>query len=209
MGCIRVDRITEHLCVPLGKALKDEDPYVRKTAAVCVAKLYDINAELVEEQGFLDVLRSLISDANPMVVANAVASLAEIAESSQKDVLKINGGMLAKLLTALNECTEWGQVSILDCLAKYVPSAKDAEEIIERVSPRLKHANSAVSMSAVKVIVNYIEYVKDPKITKKVITEKLPPPLITLLAENKPELQYVALRNIYLIVQKYPTVFML
>ena len=26
MGCIRVDRITEYLCEPLGRALRDEDP---------------------------------------------------------------------------------------------------------------------------------------------------------------------------------------
>jgi hypothetical protein len=36
---------------------QDDDPYVRKTAAVCVAKLYDISAELVEDRGFLDMLR--------------------------------------------------------------------------------------------------------------------------------------------------------
>lgn len=30
---------------------------MRKTAAVCVAKLYDINAELVEDRGFLDMLK--------------------------------------------------------------------------------------------------------------------------------------------------------
>ena len=35
----------------LRKCLKDEDPYVRKTAAVSVAKLHDINSQLVEEQG--------------------------------------------------------------------------------------------------------------------------------------------------------------
>lgn len=67
MGCIRVDKITEYLCEPLRKCLKDEDPYVRKTAAVCVAKLYDINAHLVEDQGFLDQLKDLLSDSNPMV----------------------------------------------------------------------------------------------------------------------------------------------
>lgn len=67
MGCIRVDKITEYLCEPLRKCLKDEDPYVRKTAAVCVAKLHDINASLVEDQGFLDQLRELLSDSNPMV----------------------------------------------------------------------------------------------------------------------------------------------
>jgi hypothetical protein len=47
--------------------LQDEDPYVRKTAAVCVAKLYDINPDLVVEQGFIETLRDLLSDANPMV----------------------------------------------------------------------------------------------------------------------------------------------
>lgn len=36
--------------------VQDEDPYVRKTAAVCVAKLYDINAELVVDRGFLTTL---------------------------------------------------------------------------------------------------------------------------------------------------------
>ena len=36
---------------------QDDDPYVRKTAAVCVAKLFDINPELVEDRGFLDTLK--------------------------------------------------------------------------------------------------------------------------------------------------------
>ena len=47
MGCIRVDKITEYLCEPLRKCLRDDDPYVRKTAAVCVAKLYDISSSMV------------------------------------------------------------------------------------------------------------------------------------------------------------------
>lgn len=55
---------------------------MRKTAAVCVAKLHDINAQLVEDQGFLDLLKELLSDSTPMVVANAVASLAEIDDVS-------------------------------------------------------------------------------------------------------------------------------
>lgn len=67
MGCIRVDKITEYLCEPLRKCMKDEDPYVRKTAAVCVAKLHDINPQLVEDQGFVELLNDLLSDSNPMV----------------------------------------------------------------------------------------------------------------------------------------------
>ena len=46
---------------PIGEviwgAVQDDDPYVRKTAAVCVAKLFDINPELVEDRGFLDLLK--------------------------------------------------------------------------------------------------------------------------------------------------------
>jgi AP-1 complex subunit beta-1 len=205
MGCIRVNTITEYLCEPLSKCLRDEDPYVRKTAAVCVAKLYDINAELVEDRGFIDSLRDLLSDANPTVVANAVAALSEIASASDKDVMQVNATILQKLLAALNECTEWGQVFILDALSKYIPGdSREAEGIIERVSPRLQHANSAVVMSAVKVILMYMAIVSNQD-TARALTRKLAPSLVTLL-NSEPEIQYVALRNINLIVQKHPRI---
>lgn len=59
---------------------------------------------------------------------------------------------ISKLLTALNECTEWGQVFILDSLASYQPKdEREAQNICERVTPRLSHANAAVVLSAVKV----------------------------------------------------------
>ncbi|CAM9617467.1 unnamed protein product [Pylaiella littoralis] len=203
MGCIRVEKITEYLCEPLRKALRDDDPYVRKTAAVCVAKLYDINADLVEDQGFLQILRDLICDPNPTVVANAVAALSEIGDTSGRDVMEIDTSVLQKLLAALNECTEWGQVFILDSLAKYEPAdGREAEGIIERVTPRLQHANSAVVMSAVKVVLSYLDSVTSVD-TVRSFSRKLAPPLVTLL-NSEPETQYVALRNINLIVQKRP-----
>merc|ERR1719171_1383259 len=207
MGCIRVERITEYLCEPLERALKDEDPYVRKTAAVCVAKLHDISPDLVKDRGFLDLLRDLVADANPTVVANAVAALSEIADeekSSTDDVMGMSSAKLQKLLAALNECTEWGQVSILDALAKYVPEeAKDAERIIERVMPRLQHANSAVVLSAIKVILQYMHEALDPESELCVgYRKKLSPPLVTMVNTAEPELCYVALRNVNLIVQR-------
>jgi AP-1 complex subunit beta-1 len=207
MGCIRVDKIVEYLCEPLRKCLKDEDPYVRKTSAVCVAKLFDINGELVEEQGFLEMVYDLLSDSNPMVVSNAVAALAEIAEQSEagKRVFQINTATLQKMLAALNECTEWGQVFILDSLALYMPSdGREAESIIERVTPRLQHANSAVVLSAVKVMIKYMDLITSPD-ALKLLYKKMAPPLVTLLS-SEAEIQYVALRNINLIVQKRPSI---
>ncbi|KAK9129386.1 hypothetical protein Sjap_009873 [Stephania japonica] len=205
MGCIRVDKITEYLCDPLQRCLKDDDPYVRKTAAICVAKLYDINAELVEDRGFLDTLKDLISDNNPMVVANAVAALAEIQENSGRPIFEITSQTLSKLLTALNECTEWGQVFILDALSRYkAADAREAENIVERVTPRLQHANCAVVLSAVKMILQQMELITSTDVVRN-LCKKMAPPLVTLLSAE-PEIQYVALRNINLIVQRRPTI---
>ncbi|XP_030569321.1 AP-1 complex subunit beta-1 [Drosophila novamexicana] len=208
MGCIRVDKITEYLCEPLRKCLKDEDPYVRKTAAVCVAKLYDISATMVEDQGFLDQLKDLLSDSNPMVVANAVAALSEINEASQsgQPLVEMNSVTINKLLTALNECTEWGQVFILDSLANYSPKdEREAQSICERITPRLAHANAAVVLSAVKVLMKLLEMLSSDSDFCATLTKKLAPPLVTLLS-SEPEVQYVALRNINLIVQKRPDI---
>ena len=205
MGCIRVDKITEYLCKPLALCMNDEDPYVKKTAAMCVAKLYDISPSMVREQGFLDQLRDLISDANPMVVANAVAALSEVQEVSERDVLEMTTTVLQKLLAALNECSEWGQVFILDFLAKFTPGdAVQAESIIERVLPRLAHSNSAVVLSAVKIVMRYLELITNEDSVNR-FCRKLAPPLVTLSQSQQPEIQYVALRNINLVVQKRPT----
>mmetsp|Transcript_9138 Transcript_9138/g.20104 ORF Transcript_9138/g.20104 Transcript_9138/m.20104 type:complete len:611 (-) Transcript_9138:109-1941(-) len=204
MGCIRLDQVTEYLLEPLRKCCQDPDPYVRKTSAICIPKVYDINPELVEDQGFLDILKDMLSDPNPMVVANAVAGLAEITETSKRDLLDLDNKMtIDKLKAALNECNEWGQVFILDALSTYVPvSSNDAESITERVTARLSHANPAVVLAAIKVILKAMEYV-DSTETLRMLAKKLNPPLVTLLS-SEPEVQYVSLRNIRLIVQKRP-----
>lgn len=181
------------------------DPYVLKTAAICVAKIYDINAEMVIEQGFLTQLLNLLSNSNPMVVANAVAALTEIDEASQNPVFLISKITLPKLLAALEECSEWGQVFILTALAKYSPNdSKEAENITTRVSQRLQHANSSVVMSSIRLIMQYMNFIKNQDFILA-LCQKLGPPLVTLLSKQ-PEIQYVALRNINLIIQKRPTV---
>ena len=83
-----------------------------------------------------------------------------------------------KLLTALNECTEWGQVFILDSLATYTPTdPQEAQNICERVTPRLSHANAAVVLSAVKVLMKFMESLPSDSDYLDQITKKLAPPL--------------------------------
>jgi len=204
MGCIRVERITEHLCGPLRKALADEDPYVRKTAAMCVAKLYDIDPAITREQDFLSILLDLTADPVPIVVANAVAALMEVQDSSSRVIFDINTEALSRLLAALKDCSEWGQVVILDALSTYVPAdAREAESVIERISPWLAHQNPAVVLNSVKVIILMMEALEAPE-TVTALCAKLAPPLVTLSQSSHPEIQYVALRNISLVVQRYP-----
>jgi vesicle coat complex subunit len=91
---------------PLRHALKDSDPYVRKTAVICVAKLYMLDRRLVEKEGFVNSLRDLLADSNPTVVANAVAALVEISERSESIQLRLNQGVSSKLVSAMGECSE-------------------------------------------------------------------------------------------------------
>ncbi|CAG8467810.1 5695_t:CDS:2, partial [Scutellospora calospora] len=175
MGCIRVEKIIDYLCEPLRKCLRDDNPYVRKTAAICVAKLYDLNPNLAIDNGFVSVLQDMVSDANPM------------------------------LLVALNECTEWGRIAILAALAEFKPAdSKEAEHIVERVVPQFQHVNGSVVLSAIKVVMIYMRTIRNDDAIRQLV-RKMAPPLVTLLA-SAPEVQYVALRNINIILQKRPEI---
>ena len=86
-----------------------------------------------------------------------------------------------------------------------VDEEKEAENIVERVLPRLSHNNPAVILAAVKLILKCADLVKN-KEQNKAIMKKMAAPLVTLLAAE-PEMQYVALRNISFILQKAPSIF--
>ncbi|UZJ57041.1 hypothetical protein CBS101457_006361 [Exobasidium rhododendri] len=205
MSYISVPTVLQALVDPLRHSLKDSDPYVRKTAAICVAKLYMHDRKLVDRQGFIGMLRDLLADGNPTVVANAVAALTEISERSDNIQLKLNLTIASKLVSALPDCSEWGQTYILEALMFFVPNDyADAEILAERIAIRLQHANSAVVLTSTKVILYLMNYIASSEFRES-LCKKLSPPLVTLLSSG-PEVQYVALRNILLIIQRRPIV---
>lgn len=213
--------MTDYMEEPLRKTLRDESPYVRKTAALCVAKLFDLSPATCLENGFLEQLQEMIGDPNPMVVANCVTALVEIHETSpETKALEITPTTLKKMLMALNECTEWGRVTLLSTLADYkAADVKEAEHICERVSPQFQHVNPSVVLAAVKVV--FLHMMKIGPDLAKSYTKKMAPPLgrhspcssarsanltIVTLVSSAPEVQYVALRNIDLLLQKQPDI---
>lgn len=97
------------------------------------------------------------------------------------------------------------QVYLLECLAKQdVDAGEKTEALCSRVASRLQHANSAVVLAAVKVIIAHLDGLPSDA-RREELLKKLAAPLVTLLSQ-RPEVQYVALRNINLILQKFPQV---
>ncbi|KAI8997923.1 adaptin N terminal region-domain-containing protein [Gaertneriomyces semiglobifer] len=204
MGYINVDPIMTELLRPLHRCLSDKDPYVCKTAAITVVKLFMHNRQLVDSEGFLPELQALLNHDNSTVVANAVAALIEISSRSDDFNFELDVSQANKLLTALNESSEWGQAYLLDAITFCAPqSSQDAELLADRVLSRLQHANSAVVLTACRVIIYLTHYISNTEVVSGLV-KKLAAPLVTLL-HSQPEIQYISLRNILLLLNHTPT----
>ena len=203
MGCIRVPMIVSYLCETLTWCFKDNDAYVRKTAALCVAKLYMTSSQLVRENGFIQTLHDCLKDSNAIVIANSMSALNEISILSGVNQLQIKSKVLKRILEAIPQANEWGQVSILDALILYNPKKPShAEEVIEGVLPRLNHTNPSVVMSAIKVILKFMDHIDNIDKVRN-YCKKISNSLMSVMMAS-PEIQYVLLRALRAIVQKRP-----
>ena len=106
MSYIHVREFVEATVPQCKQLLRDPDPYVRKSAAFCVAKLYDHDRQLVESSDLIDKLNSMLRDDNPTVVASALAALMDIWERSDAIKLTIDYGNASKMVQILPDCSE-------------------------------------------------------------------------------------------------------
>jgi hypothetical protein len=104
---IHVRQFVEATVGPLKKLLKDSDPYVRKTAAFTVAKLYDHDRTMVEASDLIDRLNLMLRDENPTVVSSALAALMDIWERSETIKLTIDYTSASKIVQILPDCSEY------------------------------------------------------------------------------------------------------
>ena len=208
MGCLGVEEIMQFLCDPLKDALNDKDPYVRKTGALCVAKIYDINSQLAEDQfGFVERIQEMLGEeTNAMVLANCISALIEISTTKGKDILNIDWSKCKHLMNALHENNEWTQIYLLEGISRYSPTKQDEiNEMIERIIPCVSHSNAGVVLSVIKILIKLLDLVENPE-TIRSVCKKITPSLVTLLS-SEPEIQYVALKNINILIQKRPIIF--
>ena len=143
----------------------------------------------------------MLDDGNATVLSSAIAALSEISLLSGVEYLKINSKILKKMLMALNDANEWGQIYILDSLMTYKKTkAHKSEMIIEAVVPLFNHINPAVIMSAIKVVLKFLDYIEDEKKVQN-YSKKLSLCLISLM-DSVPEMRYLLLRAMHCIIQK-------
>jgi AP-2 complex subunit beta-1 len=107
---IHVKEFVEQTIQPLKKLMSDNDPYVRKTSAFVVAKLYDHDKYLVERSDLIDRLNRMLKDENPTVVASALAALMDIWERSESIKLTIDYPSASKIVSILPDCSEYAVI---------------------------------------------------------------------------------------------------
>lgn len=131
MGCLRVTQLNEYLIAPLKEGLKDTNPYVRKTAVMCVPKVFEISPELIEREKIIPMLQDLFNkDENMIVLGNTIQALNEIQKLSKTgDVIKITSQNLERVLLCICSTYEWGIVFMLDILCEGVLELKSEAEM--------------------------------------------------------------------------------
>jgi len=81
----------------------------------------------------------------------------------------------------LNDTNEWGQVYILELVAKYTPENEDkALEIIDRIKNRLAHSNHSLVLTTIKTICNMLPLVTTESEQHRVY-ESFNPPLMSMM----------------------------
>ncbi|ODQ63690.1 AP-2 complex subunit beta [Nadsonia fulvescens var. elongata DSM 6958] len=204
ISSIPIREYIEAAVKPTKKLLQDSDPYVRKTASYCVAKLWSHEPQLVENTGLISSLNRLLDDVNATVVASALASLNDITEKSADLRLTLDKSHASKLIHSLNDCNEWSQVYVLNALMAYLPqTSEEAVSLVGRVMPRLQHSNASVVLNTVKLVLYFCNYVEDVQNSLPTLSNKIGPPLVTLLSKPN-EIQYLVLRNCIMLLQSRP-----
>ncbi|XP_060597112.1 AP-3 complex subunit beta-2-like [Ruditapes philippinarum] len=116
LSSIRVQMIAPIMMLSIKEAVMDMSPYVRKTAAHGIPKLYSIDPELKDQ--LIEVIEKLLADKTTLVAGSAIQAFEEVCPE-RTDLIHKNYRKLCNLLV---DVEEWGQVVIINMLTRYVRS---------------------------------------------------------------------------------------
>uniref|UniRef100_A0A182J1A5 AP-3 complex subunit beta n=1 Tax=Anopheles atroparvus TaxID=41427 RepID=A0A182J1A5_ANOAO len=129
LSSIRVSMIVPIVMLAIRDSASDMSPYVRKTAAHAIPKLYSLDPEQKDE--LMVVIEKLLADRTTLVVGSAVMAFEEVCPERTELIHK----NYRKLCNLLADVDEWGQVLIINMLTRYArtqfldPNADDDVDV--------------------------------------------------------------------------------
>ncbi|XP_052321333.1 AP-3 complex subunit beta-2 isoform X12 [Oncorhynchus keta] len=113
LSSIRVTIIVPIMMLAIKEAASDMSPYVRKTAAHAIPKLYSLDPE--QKDCLIEVIEKLLADKTTLVAGSVVMAFEEVCPE-RIDLIHKN---YRKLCNLLIDVEEWGQVVIINMLTRY------------------------------------------------------------------------------------------
>uniref|UniRef100_A0A8C5BX98 AP-3 complex subunit beta n=1 Tax=Gadus morhua TaxID=8049 RepID=A0A8C5BX98_GADMO len=113
LSSIRVTIIVPIMMLAIKEAASDMSPYVRKTAAHAIPKLYSLDPE--QKDQLIEVIEKLLADKTTLVAGSVVMAFEEVCPE-RIDLIHKNYRKLCNLLV---DVEEWGQVVIINMLTRY------------------------------------------------------------------------------------------
>uniref|UniRef100_H3D7I0 AP-3 complex subunit beta n=2 Tax=Tetraodon nigroviridis TaxID=99883 RepID=H3D7I0_TETNG len=113
LSSIRVPIIVPIMMLAIKEASADLSPYVRKTAAHAIQKLYSLDPDQKEQ--LIEVIEKLLKDKSTLVAGSVVMAFEEVCPD-RIDLIHKNYRKLCNLLV---DVEEWGQVVIISMLTRY------------------------------------------------------------------------------------------
>ncbi|KAJ8941876.1 hypothetical protein NQ318_001729 [Aromia moschata] len=116
LSSIRVKMISPIVMLAIRDASSDMSPYVRKTAAHAIPKLYSLDPELKSQ--LVTIIQKLLADKTVLVIGSAVMAFTEVCPERVDLIHQV----YRKLCALLVDVDEWGQVTIVNMLTRYARS---------------------------------------------------------------------------------------
>ncbi|KAF5899737.1 AP-3 complex subunit beta-1 isoform X2, partial [Clarias magur] len=113
LSSIRVPIIVPIMMLAIKEAAADLSPYVRKTAAHAIQKLYSLDPD--QKEHLIEVIEKLLTDKSTLVAGSVVMAFEEVCPE-RIDLIHKN---YRKLCNLLIDVEEWGQVVIINMLTRY------------------------------------------------------------------------------------------
>uniref|UniRef100_A0A8C6V006 AP-3 complex subunit beta n=1 Tax=Neogobius melanostomus TaxID=47308 RepID=A0A8C6V006_9GOBI len=216
LSSIRVPIIVPIMMLAIKEASTDLSPYVRKTSAHAIQKLYSLDPDQKEQ--LIEVIEKLLKDKSTLVAGSVVMAFEEVCPD-RIDLIHKNYRKLCNLLV---DVEEWGQVVIISMLTRYArtqfinpwkedgldennetafydsdsernqteakPYIMDPDHrlLLRNTKPLLQSRNTAVVMSVAQLYWHLA-----PKHEVSVVTKSL----VRLLRSHR-EVQFIVLQNI-------------